>query len=106
MSANENKRNITVSQETLRLELENMALSLKAVLATKDDVKGLVTRLDSLDRGELPVALQLQLRSLIEAYLKEKLAGSWSLRANRAGALQPILTVVAISLSAFAIFHG
>lgn len=100
------KRNITVSQETLRLELENLALSLKQDLASKEDVRSLVTRLDSLDRGELPVGLQLQIRSLIEAYLKEKLAGSWSLRANKVGALQPILTIVAISLSAFAIFHG
>lgn len=106
MSTPENKRNITVSQETLRLELENLALSLKADLATKSDVKGLVTRLDSLDRGELPVALQLQIRALIEAYLKDKLTGAWALRSNRSTALQPALTVVAIGLSAFAILHG
>lgn len=100
------KRNITVSQETLRLELDNLRLGLEATLATKDDVVGLVTRLDSLDRGELPVGLQLQISALIEAYLRDKLTGSWQLRASKTTTLQPILTILAVSLSAFAIFHG
>lgn len=102
----EEKQNpITISQQVLRLELDNLALRLTNELATKGEVAALADRQDAYDRGEMSTGHLLAIKAVVLQELNNARGTVWSLRTNRAQLVAAFCVVLSLAVSISVAVH-
>lgn len=101
----EQQRPITISQQVLRLELDNLALRLTAELATKGEVAALSDRQDAFDRGEMTTGHLLAIKAIVLQELSNARGTVWSLRTNRAQLVAATCVLLSLVVSVSVAVH-
>lgn len=113
MSETEHKpMRLSISEETLRLQLAELELRLRIFFAEQlekkanaVDVAANTARLDALERGDFTPAFQ---RSLHEEVVKEAMESSgtvWTKRERMVMVIGLIVTVIMLSLNAYVVYN-
>lgn len=103
---------LSISEETLRLQLAELELRLRIFFAEQlekkanaVDVAANTARLDALERGDFTPAFQ---RSLHEEVVKEAMESSgtvWTKRERMVMVIGLIVTVIMLSLNAYVVYN-
>lgn len=106
-------KRLSISEETLRLQLAELELRLRIFFAEQLekkanalDVAANSTRLDALERGDFTPAFQ---RALHEQVVQEALASQgtlWTRRERIVMVLGLAVTIIMLSLNAYVVYHS
>lgn len=108
-----NPKRLSISEETLRLQLAELELRLRIFFAEQlerkanaSDMAANLTRLDALERGDFTPAFQRSLHAQVVQEAADSSGTMWTKRERMIMVVGAVVTVLMLSLNAYVVYSA